>query len=202
MNIVAEDLGMRFMKRWLFQNLQLNLTSGTTYAITGANGSGKSTLLQLLIGLFPPSKGRVSYYIDNQIIDIDKVYSYFSVSTPSMELIDDFTLSELWDFHSKFKKPIFSKNDFIQKTRFDADKNKQIKYYSSGMKQRLKLGLCFYFESLGLFFDEPTSNLDRENIKWFLEEIKILVNQKNRLIVICSNVEEEYSFCDYIVNLS
>ncbi len=201
MIITAEALGIRFMKRWLFQNLQFQLSSTNSYAITGANGSGKSTLLQLLIGFFPPTIGKIEYSLNNQVVDLNQVYKYISVTTPYLELIEDFTLSELWEFHAKFKQPIVSKSEFMKKTKFELDTTKQIKFFSSGMKQRLKLGLCFYFHSQAMFFDEPTTNLDDATIAWYLEEINNINKNQKHLLVICSNDKNEYDFCNQVILL-
>lgn len=75
----------------------------------------------------------------------------------------------------------------------EASKNKAVKYFSSGMKQRLKLALAFCSDTALLMLDEPTSNLDTQGVDWYLS----LVEQfsTGRLTIICSNQEHEYSFC-------
>lgn len=81
-----------------------------------------------------------------------------------------------------------------------AHKNKLIKYFSSGMKQRLKLALAFCSDTPILMLDEPTSNLDSQGVDWYLS----LVEQyaKKRLTIICSNQEHEYGFCGNKLNIS
>ncbi len=61
MNVVANNLGKRFNREWVFRNFNYEFKSGETYAITGPNVSGKSTLMQVLWGQMHPSEGSVDY---------------------------------------------------------------------------------------------------------------------------------------------
>jgi len=68
------------------------------------------------------------------------------------------------------------------------------------MKQRLKLALAFCADTAMLMLDEPTSNLDTQGIDWYLGLVQQFA--KNRLTIICSNQEHEYSFCDAMLNIT
>ncbi|HMR57562.1 MAG TPA: ATP-binding cassette domain-containing protein, partial [Cyclobacteriaceae bacterium] len=109
MKIEAKDLSKRFNREWIFKNLNFQFTENR-YAIVGPNGSGKSTLLQILWGQMLPSKGELSYSINNTIITADEVFKHVAIATPYLELIDEFTLTEMVDFHFHFKKPRHQKN--------------------------------------------------------------------------------------------
>jgi ABC-type multidrug transport system ATPase subunit len=80
-----------------------------------------------------------------------------------------------------------------------ASKNKLLKYYSSGMKQRVKLALAFCSDTPILMLDEPTSNLDTQGVDWYLSLIQQFA--QNRLTVICSNQEHEYNFCKHSLDI-
>ncbi|MEZ4902264.1 MAG: hypothetical protein R2822_11155 [Spirosomataceae bacterium] len=75
-----------------------------------------------------------------------------------------------------------------------------MKYFSSGMKQRLKLALAFYSDVPLVMLDEPTSNLDAKWTAWYLEEVQKL--NKQQIVLICSNIGAEYDFCDEVINVS
>lgn len=206
MDIHIHDLGKKFQKNWVFKNLSYHFKSGKAYAITGPNGSGKSTLLQIISGFIPASQGVVSYEHSDQqnrktVISGDQFYKYISLASPYQELVEEFTLLELVRFHFNFKKPChnLSVDEVINKMYLPAAKNKQIKNFSSGMKQRLKLGLCFYTDDPILFLDEPTTNLDEKGINWYDEEVTKQL--KNKLILVSSNIKREYKFCDDVINL-
>src|SRR5690606_14006845 len=81
----------------------------------------------------------------------------------------------------------------IQLLDLEKSANKEIRYFSSGMKQRTKLVLACCADTPLLFLDEPTSNLDTQGIDWYHQLIDDF--SKDRLLVICSNQLAEYSFC-------
>jgi ABC-type multidrug transport system ATPase subunit len=199
--ISVENLGKKFSNEWIFRNLNYQFQIGESYTFIGANGSGKSTLLQVLSGYTPHSEGLISYTIGSQNIEIDSFYKHLVIAAPYLELIEDFTLSELLAFHIKFKplKNNLSIADFIDFIELPKAKNKEIKYFSSGMKQRVKLGLAFQSDCEILMLDEPTSNLDSEATNWYLRNVQ--EHSKNRLLFICSNQPTEYEFCKTILNI-
>ena len=126
---------------------------------------------------------------------MENIYRHLSFTAPYQELIEEFTLTELIDYHSRFKKMLIpSTQALIERLYLEKAKHKFIKDFSSGMKQRLKLGLAIYTQAPLLLLDEPTTNLDQEGINWYLEHIT--QNRHNRLVVISSNVAHEYNFCD------
>lgn len=201
MQIKATALGKKYQKEWIFRGLDTEFTSESSYAITGPNGSGKSTLLQLLTSFFPPTEGKVGYLVDNKEVPVEEHYRYFDIVTPYLELIEEFTLAEFLKFHFKFKqlRVGFDLTDFVQKVYLEKDVNKLIGNFSSGMKQRLKLGLAFFSSSPIVFLDEPTSNLDQKGVGWYLENVKGLFG--NKLVVISSNQKYEYDFCENVIHI-
>jgi ABC-2 type transport system ATP-binding protein len=201
MEIRLNKLGKRFNKEWVFRNIDLVLSGGNSYAITGPNGSGKSTLLKVLSGYMPPTTGKVTYQTDSTAIDSESFYRDLVYVAPYLELIEEFTLTELLDFHFRFKriKSGLSKSLIIETLGLGASAKKAIHDFSSGMKQRVKLGLAFYSEVQAIFLDEPTVNLDEQGFQWFLDEIKKLPIEK--LILIASNQQKEYKWANNQINI-
>jgi ABC-type multidrug transport system ATPase subunit len=89
--------------------------------------------------------------------------------------------------------------DIIQTLTLQAATHKQIRYFSSGMKQRVKLAQSFFSDTPVVLLDEPCTNLDAEGILLYHQ----LVNDycKNRLVIVSSNDEVEYSFCKEIIRM-
>jgi ABC-type multidrug transport system ATPase subunit len=186
------NLGKRFKREWIFRNLTYQFQQGTTYAITGPNGSGKSTLLQILSGHVPPTAGSLAWYIGNTLLPHEQVYRHISIATPYMELIDEFTLQEMVRFHFNLK-PIrkgHTTEQVIEALYLTRETNKRIGNFSSGMRQRLKLGLAFFTHSDMLLLDEPGTNLDANAARWYREQLQEA--SANRLVLIASNQPEEY----------
>lgn len=193
MNIVTENLGKRFNREWIFKKLNYTFEQGAYYAITGPNGSGKSTLMQVLWGQVPQSQGQLNYMSSShEVIPIDECHQHLSIATPYMELIEEFTLEEMVKFHFKFKKVLNSEStdQIISRMVLDHARKKQVSNFSSGMKQRLKLGLAFFSKTTALFLDEPTSNLDKKAIDWY--QVNLREVARERLVLIASNVDYEY----------
>ncbi|KYG76607.1 ABC transporter ATP-binding protein [Roseivirga echinicomitans] len=201
MRVEVENLGKKYAKEWVFRELNMEFNSQFSYAITGPNGSGKSTLLQMLTGVFLPTEGTVSYFQGDKTILEENFYKHLDIVTPYLELIEEFTLDEFLKFHFKFKQLSegVSIDDFIQHVYLEKDRDKQLQNFSSGMKQRLKLGLSFYSQSPICFLDEPTSNLDEQGTAWYLTHVKKALDKK--LVIISSNQKHEYDFCDKIVSI-
>jgi len=202
MKITLTNIGRRFNRDWIFRDIDYTFIIGETYAILGPNGSGKSTLLQVLNGSLSPSAGNISYSLNDQPVEAESVFKQLSLAAPYLELIEEFTLDEMIDFHFKFKLYLkgMDKEAVIGLLNFNGSKNKLIKYFSSGMKQRLKLALAFCSDTPLLMLDEPTSNLDAQGVDWYLNLVQQFA--LNRLTIICSNQQHEYSFCKHQLNIS
>lgn len=201
MELVLENLGRRFNRDWIFRNINYTFSQPETYAILGINGSGKSTLLQILNGSLSPSAGTVCFFYQHKIVEIEQIYQHVSLAAPYLELIEEFSLTEVIDFHFQFKKYAdgMDRNKIIQLLQMEASKHKLIRYFSSGMKQRVKLALAFCAATPMLMLDEPTANLDTQGIDWYLNLIEKFA--QNRLTIICSNQEHEYNFCKNRLNI-
>ena len=202
MKIILQNIGRRFNRDWIFHNIDYEFALGESYAILGPNGSGKSTLLSVLNGSLSPSAGTISYLSDDKTIEATDIFNHLSLAAPYLELIEDFSLIEMIDFHFKFKarKNGMDNETIINLLNMQASKNKQIKYFSSGMKQRLKLALAFCSDTPLLMLDEPTSNLDAQGVSWYLHLVEQFA--AGRLTIICSNQEHEYGFCRHRLDIS
>jgi ABC-type multidrug transport system ATPase subunit len=202
MKITLQNIGRRFNRDWIFRNIDYTFTSGDSYAILGPNGSGKSTLLQVLNGSLAPSAGNINYSLDDQTIEAEAIFKQLSLAAPYLELVEEFTLDEMTDFHFKFKpyRQGMDKEAVISLLNLEGGRNKMIKYFSSGMKQRLKLALAFCSDTPMLMLDEPTSNLDSQGVDWYLSLVQQFA--ADRLTIICSNQQHEYSFCKHQLNIS
>jgi len=201
MRVVAENLGKRFNREWIFRHVNLTLEPATTYAITGPNGSGKSTLSQVLWAQVPPTAGTLSFFHEEKPVPLTEVFRYVSIAAPYMDLIEEFTLDETIRFHFRFKKPVagISVDEVAERMQLVHARDKKITQFSSGMKQRLKLALAFYSDTPLLFLDEPTTNLDKQAIAWYLDNLS---HRSGRTTVIASNQEEEYPSNAVKINLS
>ncbi|RPD48646.1 ABC transporter ATP-binding protein [Hymenobacter sediminis] len=195
MQITATGLGKRFAREWIFRDLTHTFHSGTATAILGPNGAGKSTLLNTLSGQILPTTGTLSYEHAGRSVAVEEVPPLLAYAAPYLELIEELTLSEQIQFHTRFKplKPGISTQQLISLMYLEKSRHKLIRDFSSGMKQRLKLALALYAATPLLLLDEPTTNLDRTGVEWYLEHVRATL--AGRTVLVSSNVPEEYDFC-------
>ena len=199
MQITLNNIGKRFNREWIFRNLSYDFIAPKKYAITGSNGSGKSTLLQVIAGSVTHNEGTIIFNSDQQPTPNDQHFAQISIAAPYLELIEEMTANEFLDFHSAFKPLTISKQQALQIVNLEKAADKQIRYYSSGMKQRLKLAQAFFSNTPVLLLDEPTTNLDAEGIE--LYQMLIQNYTKGKLVIISSNDKEEYRFCEEVIEI-
>lgn len=202
MKIILENLGKRFNRQWIFRGINHEFVSGERYVILGSNGSGKSTLLQVISGYRLGSEGSVSYFQSDRKVDPDNYYKFISIASPYLSLIEEYTADELLKFHFGLRKMTqgLSIKDFFDILKLADIKNKPVRQYSSGMKQRLRLALAFLTHSEVLMLDEPCSNLDAKGVEWYQELLREFSGQ--RLVIICSNHQHnEFEPCGNIIEM-
>jgi ABC-type multidrug transport system ATPase subunit len=196
MRITLTDAGKRFNRDWIFRHLDHEFFPGHSYAITGSNGSGKSTLLQAIAGAIDLSEGRIGYEMNG-----DQVYRHLSLAAPYLEVIEEMTVTEFLSFHEGFKPflPDLSVKDIIRQVGLEAAADKQIRYYSSGMKQRVRLAQALFSDTSLLLLDEPTTNLDADGVGLYRRLAQQYSN--GRIVIVSSNDQQEYDFCEEIINI-
>lgn len=193
MKIQLENIGKKFNTEWIFRNVNFSFEEQSASAILGRNGSGKSTLLQVIAGNLHPTAGQVIYTSNGNKVSSDDIFQHLTLVAPYMELIEDFTLSEMLAFHFSFKSylPGYDQHVISELLGFSSVKHKQIRQFSSGMKQRVKLVLAILSDVPLILLDEPTMNLDKSGIDWYLELIRKFSG--NRTVIICSNLHQTES---------
>lgn len=201
MTISLSDAGKRFNREWIFRHFTYQFDTATSYAIVGPNGSGKSTLLQALSGSMMLNEGAIEYAVPGTQLSTDNIYKEVSLCAPYLELIEEMTVKEFLSFHEGFKPFLkgVTIDSIIKYVGLEKATDKQIRYYSSGMKQRAKLAQCIFSDTPIVLLDEPCTNLDADGISLYQQ----LINEycKNRLIVVSSNDIVEYSFCEKRVEI-
>ncbi len=201
MRINLNKLGKRFNTDWVFRNLDFQFDRGKKYAIIGPNGSGKSTLLQIVSGATIYNEGDIQYYEMDKMIAPEKIFQKISFAAPYLDLIEEMTLAEFFSFHHNMKgwMPEMNSEKIILLCGLEKSANKQIRYYSSGMKQRVKLAQAVFSDVPIVLLDEPLTNLDEDGNLLYHSFIENYCRE--RMVIISSNDKKEYSFCDEIIDV-
>ncbi len=201
-HIQLQSVAKRYRQEWIFSGLDYTFERGRSYAVTGPNGSGKSTLLRLLCGHLSPTRGTLSFRSGGKTLSSDEIFSRIAYAAPYIELVEEFTLPEVLEFHRRFQpfREGIRPSDIVDRLGLvRTAQQKEIRFFSSGMKQRLKLALALFAATPVVLLDEPTTNLDRQGIDWYLELAAECLS--DRLVVVASNVAEDYRFCDRFLDL-
>lgn len=215
MKISLTNAGKRFNREWIFRKVDYQFIEGKSYAITGPNGSGKSTLLQAIGGAIALSEGEAQYSVEvpaihddpsntaiqTRQVEADHAFKKIAIAAPYLELIEEMTVTEFLQFHHQFKPflPQLSIKEIIETVGLSKAANKQIRFYSSGMKQRVKLAQAIFSNVPCLLLDEPCTNLDAEGIALYQRLISAYGG--GRLIIVSSNDPQEYSFCEHRISI-
>lgn len=197
MKIEVKSIGKYFGERKIFSDVNFEITSGSSIAITGPNGSGKTTLMRIISGLLNPTEGSVTYFNNGIELNDRQRFDNIGLVGPYLELYNDLTAMENLKFFSKMKKLKDTENiisGLMEKLNLSGHEFDLVKNYSSGMKQRLKYVFALLSSPEILLLDEPTSNLDKEGIKTVYN---IMENQKSKgILLIATNDEADLKYGD------
>jgi ABC-2 type transport system ATP-binding protein len=217
MKTTLTNAGKRFNRDWIFRHLSYQFISGHSYAITGPNGSGKSTLLQVIAGAMAVNEGKIAYEMTvdsgqltenvqpstvNRQLSTESIYQHIAFCAPSLELIEEMTLQEFLAFHRVFK-PFFAGMtipEILDAVQLSQSAHKQIREFSSGMKQRVKLAQSILLDTPLLLLDEPCTNLDLDGIAMYHQLIRDYT--ANRTVIVSSNDVQEYLFCKEKIDIT
>jgi ABC-type multidrug transport system ATPase subunit len=201
MTIQLQNTGKRFRLDWIFRGLNYSFEKGKRYAVLGPNGSGKSTLLKVLSGHLSPSKGAVLFENQGNKTAPEEVYRHISYAAPYIELIEEFTLEEALKFHAGLKPllPGCTPSKLYELLALPRARSKEIRFFSSGMKQRVKLALAVCSDTPILLLDEPATNLDTQGVQWYKNLVADYA--ADRLVVIASNDPHDAEFCPLHLNI-
>ena len=188
--ISTYNLEKRDKNKIILDSVNFTLEEGDICGLIGKNGAGKSTFLKMLSGQSMPSSGEIQYF-ETANSETARRRIAFLIEEPSF--ITDFSAEQnLEYFRIQLGIAEPTKVDEVLKIVGLTDqKNKRVKAYSMGMKQRLGLALCLLSNPDCLVLDEPINGLDPEAINE-IRQLLMKLNQENQItILISSNILEE-----------
>ncbi|KMN42506.1 ABC transporter ATP-binding protein [Bacillus sp. LK2] len=172
--------------------LQMQVGKGEIYGFLGPNGAGKTTTIRMLLGLIKPTTGNIKVFnrdLKTNRIDILREVGSL-VESPSYygHLTGHENLEVIRQMLQVPKKNI---DEVLRIVRLEKQKDKLVKQYSLGMKQRLGIAMALLGNPKLLILDEPTNGLDPAGIQEIRELIKQLPKQYDMTVVISSHLLNE-----------
>ena len=197
--IKAENVSRRFGTATVFKNISFSAETGGPLAVTGPNGSGKSTLLQIVAGLQRADSGVVTRSINGAALPLETFSANMAYTGPLVNPYDMLTARENLEFTIKGGNARERISNMLEYFNLYRDRDKIVKHYSSGMKQKLKLIHALINNPAIILLDEPSSNLDSQGKDRLFTELERI--KENRILIIASNEQDEINLCSGRVEL-
>lgn len=189
--IETKDLSFNYKKKPLLESLDLQIPTGSIYGYLGKNGAGKSTTIKLLLGLLPALQNTI-YHNGLELNShkreiLSMVGSLVESPTYYGNLTGYENLLYLKNIYGCNSQKIY---DVLQKVNLMGDKDKMVKKYSSGMKQRLGIAMALLNDPNTLILDEPLNGLDPEGV-YEIRELIIDLKKEGKTILLSSHILSE-----------
>ncbi|MGB5236444.1 MAG: ABC transporter ATP-binding protein [Flavobacteriaceae bacterium] len=194
----VDKINKSFGSRQVLKSVSLSCDKGKVNGLIGPNGAGKSTLFRIIFDLIRPDSGTVSVCSTSNkplggFVDKPALYGYLS----ARDNLRVFARLQKIDLRIEHYK------ELMELVGLDALRDDPVKYYSTGMKQRLGLAVSLMNDPECIILDEPFSGLDPFGNRSFQNLIRELARTKNIAVLIAShNLYDLGDLCDelYIAN--
>jgi putative ABC transport system ATP-binding protein len=203
--IQLKNINLSLGEKKILQGINLNLEAKKIHVFWGKSGSGKTSLLNILNFLYTPNTGHILF--DNQIVKFDnenlinrlrnQELAYFQ---QEMTFIEDLTVRENLLIFSQIKNVNLEEEillSYAKKLNISQLLDENISVLSGGERQRAAFLKILVLPSQTILIDEPTNNLDKENISFILQAILMLKDQK-KTIIIASHSEDVVNIADFV----
>lgn len=197
--IETKNLSFSYKKKPLLKGLDLLIPTGSIYGYLARNGAGKSTTIKLMLGLLPSPKGTIFHNglelcqhkreILNHVGSLIESPAYYGNLTGYENLL------YLKSIYGCSRQNIL---DILQKVNLLSDKDKKAKSYSTGMKQRLGIGMALLNNPDILILDEPLNGLDPEGVFEMRELITELKNDGKTILLSSHILSEVQKTCTHV----
>ena len=193
MYLILETNGIikKYCNKTVLNNINMKIKRGDIYGFIGKNGAGKTTFMRVVLSLTRPTNGEVYFFGDKKIEDVGlKVGSL--IESPGL----DYSLSAYENL--KRFSIIYGADDeniyeLLKLVGLSNAKDKKVKNFSLGMKQRLGIAVALLGNPEFVLLDEPINGLDPEGIKEIRDMILKLNKEKNITFLISSHLLDELS---------
>lgn len=174
----------------LFNNLNLTIYQGQSYAITGPSGSGKSSLLMLLSGLEKPSSGQGYFTNNNHTSTLDTLRSNIGFIFQQFHLLPELTALHNVALPLKLrgdKHAIDKAKQWLEKVGLSNRTEHKPSQLSGGEQQRVAIARALVFSPKFIFADEPTGNLDQNNADEISDILFACCQEKNAGLIMVTH---------------
>ncbi|WP_230139923.1 ABC transporter ATP-binding protein [Clostridium neonatale] len=191
--ITTTDLCKEYDKTMRVKNLNLEVNKGEVYGFLGPNGAGKSTSLKMLLGLVKPTNGKIEIF-NKEFNEKNRISILKNIGSliESPAYYDHLTgLENMRIMQKLLNAPPKNIDKALEIVRLQNAKDKKVRNYSLGMKQRLGIAMAILNFPKLLILDEPTNGLDPSGIHEIRELIKSFPKEYDMTVIISSHLLNE-----------
>lgn len=192
--IKVEQIKKSFGDQEVLKGIDFTFEAGKTNLIIGRSGAGKTVLLKILVGLFPPTSGRV-IYTDQDLNSLNKeqlrsLRMQVGMLFQGNALFDSMTVEQNVRFPMDMFTNMSAKekrdrvNDCLERVSLEGANKKYPSEISGGMQKRVGIARAIVLNPKYLFCDEPNSGLDPETSITIDELISSITKDNNITTVI------------------
>ncbi|MBX3071639.1 MAG: ABC transporter ATP-binding protein [Thermomicrobiales bacterium] len=200
--LATYELGKRYGKQWALSDCSVAIPAGSISAVIGPNGAGKSTLLNAVVGLFPPTTGRIELFGGDPYADPSMVSRVGFVSQ-DRPLYRDFTVSEMLRFGASTNPRWDQPAAEARIASLGIPLGRKIKSLSGGQQAQVSLVLAIAKRAELIVLDEPVAALDPLARREFMQTLMDDVVENGQTVVFSSHLVGELErVCDHLVLLN
>lgn len=202
---ISQSFHVNDAKITLFEQLNLSLHQGASYAITGPSGAGKSSLLMLASGLEQPTTGQGVYVSDNKIMPLEQLRTNIGFIFQQFHLLPELTALHNVALPLKLrgdKHAIVKAERWLEQVGLSNRKTHKPSQLSGGEQQRVAIARALVFEPKFIFADEPTGNLDQSSADDVANILISCCQQHNAGLVMVTHSESLASRAQHIFSLA
>ncbi|KUK92243.1 MAG: Daunorubicin resistance ABC transporter ATPase subunit [Thermotogales bacterium 46_20] len=202
--VVASNLTKKFRNLVAVDSVSFSVAEGEVLGLLGPNGAGKSTTIRLLSTLIKPTSGTASVFGYDICTDPDKVRACISLVTDRIILYERLTAFENLVFFARLaglpKEEANRRSiNLLEEVNMIKWKDKQVRFFSSGMKQRINVARALINHPRILFLDEPTIGLDPRSTSNMRKLISSLKENGQSVILTTHLIHDAEILCDRIL---
>ena len=208
---ISKSFGLDEKPLKVLNDLSLNMQEGETLGLVGASGSGKSTLLHIICGLENPDSGKVIIK-DQDITKLDAdqkslfrnreigfVYQFHHL-LPDLTTLENVALPELLSGKSQ-EEALKNSLILLEQVNLQVKKNNKPNELSGGERQRVAIARAMSNNPSCLIMDEPTGNLDKENVENFMNLLMDMVSTRKINLIVATHDNNVSSRLDRLLSL-
>jgi len=202
MGIEVKGISKTFKNQVVLKDISLSLMTGKCYGFIGNNGCGKSILLKSICGFIKVDSGEI-WVNDKQIIGGSHFIESAGIIIESPEWMNNLSGYANLCILAEIRKQIDTNqiNGTLKLVGLEDSKDKKVKKYSLGMKQRLRIAQAIMENPDILILDEPFNGLDKSGVQE-IQDLLATYKSRGKTILLTSHDERNIEFlCDEVYEL-